>query len=207
MAYIDYDQTRNSISLIRGIANFYNQLSYVEADGNFQIIEEEGKFKGIKVYEFLSRLELKGLKAEIKFKNLLENNSIPYLYVGQGPLGIEKSNVLKETTKSKRPDFLVNLPDIGILFFDVKCRQKIGFPRKPSKYFQIFVKEAQGLINLHEQLLISVWIAFYDESNVDKESSDTFYLLPISLLKSYMKSLFQKLGERDSRIVSSLRIS
>jgi hypothetical protein len=153
-------------------------------------------------------LELKGTKAENLFKSLLDENDVHFLYIGQGPLGLERSNVLKDKMKSKRPDFLVNLPDMGILFLDVKCRQKKGFPTSSKKYFQLFKSEIISLINLHEQLLVPVWIAFVDEFIIsdDKSKKPEFYLIPISLLKKYFDQLRENLSERESEMLTSVKI-
>lgn len=210
MAYIDFDPKTNSIKLIKGIVKQTdNELTEIEANGGiYSIYKDKEEFKGIKLNDYLSDLELKGAKAENLFKSLLDSNDVPFLYIGQGPLGMERSNVLKQKMNSKRPDFLVNLPDMGILFFDVKCRQKKGFPTSSKTYFQLFKSEIIGLINLHEQLLVPVWVAFIDEFIVSDDSSTNpeFYLIPISLLKKYYEGLVSNLTEREKEMLTSIRI-
>jgi len=209
MAYIDFDPKFNSIKLIKGIVKHETELTEIKAKGDkYSIYKEKDEFKGIKLNDYLSELELKGAKAENLFKSLLDENDVPFLYIGQGPLGMERSNVLKEKMNSKRPDFLVNLPDMGILFFDVKCRQKKGFPTSSKTYFQLFKSEIVGLINLHEQLLVPVWIAFIDEYIVSDETSTKpeFYLIPISLLKKYFDQLKDNLTDRENEMLTSVRI-
>lgn len=209
MAYINFDPNTNSIRLIKGIVKNDTELTEFETpDRHFSIFKEKEEFKGIKLNNYLSNLELKGSKAENLFKSLLDENNVPFLYIGQGPLGLERSNVLKDKMKSKRPDFLVNLPDMGILFFDVKCRQKKGFPTSSKTYFQLFKNEIIGLINLHEQLLVPVWIAFIDEYIIsdDSPTKPVFYLIPISLLKKYYDQLKENLTERENEMLTSIRI-
>ena len=209
MAYINFDPKSNSIRLVKGIVKNDIELIEVETpDRNYSIFKEKEEFKGIKLNNYLSELELKGTKAENLFKSLMDENDVPFLYIGQGPLGLERSNVLKDKMKSKRPDFLVNLPDMGILFFDVKCRQKKGFPTSSKTYFQLFKNEIIGLINLHEQLLVPVWIAFIDEYIISDDTSTRpeFYLIPISLLKKYFDQLKENLTERENDMLTSIRI-
>ena len=209
MAYIDFDPKTNTIRLIKGIVKHEHEFTETEAPGgSYSIYKENNEFKGIKLNSYLSELELKGTKAENLFKTILDENDVPFLYIGQGPLGLERSNVLKDKMKSKRPDFLVNLPDMGILFFDVKCRQKKGFPTSSKVYFQLFKNEIIGLINLHEQLLVPVWVAFIDEFIVSDDSSTKpeFYLIPISLLKKYYDELKNNLTERENEMLTSVRI-
>lgn len=209
MAFIDFDPKTNSIRLVKGIVKHENEFSEIRAKGGaYSFYKDNDEFKGIKLNDYLSDLELKGAKAENLFKSLLDENMVPFLYIGQGPLGLERSSVLKDNMKSKRPDFLVNLPDMGILFFDVKCRQKKGFPTSSRTYFQLFKSEIISLINLHEQLLVPVWIAFIDEFIVsdDGTTKPEFYLMPISLMKKFYDQLNENLTEREKEMLTSIRI-
>lgn len=205
MSYIEYSTDKNSISILKTSSWLRESLTIKPSRiTEISLYEKDGKFCGVEFSGFLSDIELKSVKSEGYFKNLLESNNIPFLYVGQGPSGIEYSETLNKKMKSHRPDFLVNFPDIGSLFFDVKCRRKIGFSGS-SKLFYLFRDEAESLINLHEQLLIPVWIAFYDSETVDKKP-EKFYLLPISLFKQLRDALRQKLSEREYKFISTYRI-
>ena len=204
MSYIDYNTAENSISLIKVPKRLENDYQLVDADENFQTIEKDGQFIGLKLFDFLSNMELQGRIGEDAFKELLDKNRIPYLYIGQGPVGIEYSETLKNVVQSKRPDFLINIPDIGILFIDVKCYRRIGFPKDKNSYFQIFIKEIQSLVNLHKQLLVPVWVAFYDMESAKNEPH--FYLVSISSLKRYADEILRKLDKRECSLLSSLRI-
>ncbi|MGI6341990.1 MAG: hypothetical protein ACOXZ9_03295 [Bacteroidales bacterium] len=205
MADIYYNIKENSISPIKGRDRFRNDYEYTDADDNYKVIKKKGNFVGLKLLNFLSDIELQGRVAEEAFKNLLDKNNVPCLYIGQGPAGIEYSEALKKTTKSKRPDFLINIPDIGVLFIDVKCRRRIGFSKDKNTYFQLFLSEIKALINLHKQLLIPVWIAFYDRDSVESQELK-FYLISISMLKKYMDGVLEKLPQRERGLISSLRI-
>jgi hypothetical protein len=211
MAFIEFDSKNNSIKVIRGIVTPTTEFIEIDSKGNNYSIfknQETKDFTGVKLNSYMSPLELKGYKAETVFKLMLEQNNVPFLYVGQGPLGIEKSNILKDKMNSKRPDFLVNLPDIGTLFFDVKCRQKKGFPNNKKTYFQLFDSEINTLINLHEQLLVPVWIAFVDESKfkngIMQESQ--FFIVPISTIKKYYDRLKLNLDQKEIKMLTSIRI-
>ncbi len=211
MAYIHFDSQTNSIKVIRGLVTPTTEFIEIDSKGNNYSIfknQETNDFIGVKLNSYMSPLELKGFKAETVFKLMLEKNNVPFLYVGQGPLGIEKSNILKDKMNSKRPDFLVNLPDIGTLFFDVKCRQKKGFPNNRKTFFQLFDSEINSLINLHEQLLVPVWVAFVDESQLMDGTLEEskFFIVPISTLKKYCDRLKQNLNEREIKMLTSIRI-
>ncbi|RTL71929.1 MAG: hypothetical protein EKK41_07380 [Hyphomicrobiales bacterium] len=59
-----------------------------------------------------------GDAAEQKFRNWLDRCILPHMYVEQSPLTVPKG--LKG--EIKRPDFLVGIPTIGTLAFDVKAK-------------------------------------------------------------------------------------
>lgn len=211
MAYIHFDVKSNSIKILKGLISPNTEWYEVPSKSKlYSIIKDKefNDFRGVKVQDYMSSLELKGFVAEAIFKDMMEKNNLPFLYVGQGPLGLEKSTVLKDKLNSKRPDFLVKLPDIGTLFFDVKCRKKIGFPNSTEKYFQLNISEILGLGNLHEQLMIPVWVAFVDESKLNDSLSGfpEFFIVPISTLKKYFEKLRESLNLREIEMLTSIRI-
>jgi hypothetical protein len=104
MAYIHFDSQTNSIKVIRGLVTPTTEFIEIDSKGNNYSIfknQETNDFIGVKLNSYMSPLELKGFKAETVFKLMLEKNNVPFLYVGQGPLGIEKSNILKDKMNSK----------------------------------------------------------------------------------------------------------
>lgn len=205
MSYIEFSTEKNSISIIKTSPSSRENLVIKPTEiKGVSIYEKEKEFCGVAVESFLTDIELKSVKSESYFKSLLENNNIPFLYVGQGPTGVEYSETLNKKLKSHRPDFLVNFPDIGSLFFDVKCRYKIGFSNS-NRYFYLFRDEADSLINLHEKLLIPVWLAFYDSESVDTKP-EKIHLMPISLFKQLRDALRQRLTEREYKFFSVFRI-
>ena len=59
-----------------------------------------------------------GQQAESRFRDWLDRCVLPHMYVEQSPLTVPKG--LKG--EIKRPDFLVGIPTIGTLAFDVKAK-------------------------------------------------------------------------------------
>jgi len=59
-----------------------------------------------------------GEAAERKFRDWLDRCVLPHMYVEQSPLTVPKA--LKG--EIKRPDFLVGIPTVGTLAFDVKAK-------------------------------------------------------------------------------------
>ena len=131
---------------------------------------------------FHEESELKGLKAERKFKEFLDEKKLPYLYVGQkwegakakGLLEIEKSEALF-SNYAKRPDFILPHPTRGSIFVDVKSRT--------GNYFTISIKDVKKFIKLQEEFNIPVWIAFVSaESEHWLEPSETFKFISINAI-------------------------
>lgn len=145
MSYIDFDYNKNSILVCKGDSRNRPKISKSNSHVNYDVYDFENNFNGIEIFDFLSESEQDGLKGELKFKELLEKNHIPYLYIGQGPFGIERSGILIEKTKSKRADFLVNIQDMGTILFDVKCRNKIKFHNNEESYFSIYMEKTVKL--------------------------------------------------------------
>ncbi len=207
MSYINYKSEENSIYVCKGHSKSFDKLIQHQNENEFSILRNEEKFSGIKINNFLSEREFNGLRGEEKFKQLLENNNVPFLYIGQGPFGIERSGVLLEQVNSKRADFIVNIPDMGTLLFDVKCRTKISFKKNGDKYFSLSVRELEALNNLQELILMPVWLAFYEREKIKQNQSDVFYFIPISLIHKFYGGLFNYYNnENDFKDITVLRI-
>jgi len=63
----------------------------------------------------------KGHITELKFKEWLDKHNIPYWYIQQD---IETfSLALKKYFGSKRPDFMILIPNLGFIFVDVEYKK------------------------------------------------------------------------------------
>ena len=61
---------------------------------------------------------VQGQQAETRFRGWLDRCILPHMYVEQSPLTVPKGL----RGEIKRPDFLVGVPTIGTLAFDVKAK-------------------------------------------------------------------------------------
>ena len=86
MSYINYKSEENSIYVCKGFSKSFENLNSESENENFEILNNKNIFSGIRIKRFLSERELDGLKCEEQFKRLLEENSVPFLYIGQGHL-------------------------------------------------------------------------------------------------------------------------
>lgn len=60
----------------------------------------------------------KGVKAESDFRVWLDASALPHLYVEQSPVTVPEPL----RGKIKRPDYLVGIPGVGLVAFDVKAK-------------------------------------------------------------------------------------
>jgi hypothetical protein len=63
----------------------------------------------------------KGRETEARFQQWLDNHNIPYFYIKQDLETL--SPALKDTFSSKRPDFMILIPNFGFIFVDVKYKK------------------------------------------------------------------------------------
>ena len=138
----------------------------------------------------------KGKQAEESFMQLLNNDGASYLYLRIDQKMGEKSKAL-----TKRPDFLVNIPQFGAFLFDVKNREKQGFPDSVNKdkYHSIDPKDLEELYHLQQETLLPVWVAFLDGP---KETLH-FSLSPIADIYGFYLKLIKGLAKED---IKSIRI-
>ncbi|MBK9577031.1 MAG: hypothetical protein IPK50_03970 [Fibrobacterota bacterium] len=159
----------------------------------------------VEIEGFLDETEHAGALGEDLFKSLLERCGIPFLYIGQGPFGLDMSEALKRDGGAKRADFLISFADLGHILVDVKVRRKVGFPGDDERFFSLGVVEIEGLLKLERILGIQVWIAF-----AERESRGLplpgFWLVPVSKLKDYLEGVFSRLGEHLAGNVVQVRI-
>ena len=59
--------------------------------------------------------------AEKKFKEWLDKNKIPYWYIDQS---LESFSPALRDYMMKRPDFLILLPNFGLIFVDIKNKEQ-----------------------------------------------------------------------------------
>ena len=120
--------------------------------------------------EIESENKVKGNNAERKFKQWLDKHDIPYWYIQQDIDTFSLS--LKRYFGSKRPDFMILLPNLGFIFVDVK------FKKLSQKYkkFPIDAEETQSYSNLQRNFNLQVW---YVLSNEDYDYN-TWFWIPIS---------------------------
>ncbi len=107
-------------------------------------------------------------KAESKFKEWLDKNNTPYWYIQQDIASF--SPALKKYM-TKRPDFIILLPNIGFIITDVEYKPTLEKYEK----FPVDVKETKSYINLQKYFNLQVWYVF----SSDKSHFNTWYWIPV----------------------------
>lgn len=203
MAVVRYDLESNEIVVTRGSYRPRETLVDSPAAEGVTVLKRGDAVAGVKLSSVLNEIEKAGALGEEAFKRFLDNNAIPYLYIGQGPVGIERSEALLRGLSSRRPDFLVNLPNLGYMFVDVKSRQKVGFADDPEQYYYLTQDEIDGLVNLHRSLLIAVWVAFVDR---DHDTSERFFLASVPSIDEYRRTLGEELQAKSPETGLTTRV-
>ena len=107
--------------------------------------------------------------AEEKFKEWLDKNNIPYWYVDQS---LESFSPVLRKMMIKRPDFMILLPNFGMIFVDVKNKEQA---RKYEKFF-MRATEVDKYLTMQRWFNIPVWFAISHE----KYHYNTWFWIPIS---------------------------
>lgn len=134
----------------------------------------------------LSELNIeKGDQAEEKFKEWLDKHNIPYWYIQQDLATFSIS--LKKYFGSKRPDFMILIPNLGFIFVDIKCKKIIHGYQK----FPLDSEETTTYSNLQRHFNLPVW---YVLSNNDYDYKTWFWIptskvLEIGKMEKYTSSI------------------
>lgn len=207
MSYVNYDSETNFYDVIRGIYNGSRDFHEQEVAPDISLLIEGKDVSGVRVRNIFERNEVLGAKGEDYVKGFMERNGVPFLFVGQGPTGVQKSDILKTALQAHRPDFLIHLPDLGTLFFDVKCRWRRAFNEKGETCFYLFRSEMESLIKLHYSLFIPVWIAFLDSHAFNRnDPKPVMHLICASQLDVFWKEMKRQLSEREAQALGVIRL-
>lgn len=96
-------------------------------------------------------------KAEQEYKKWLDKQNIAYLYIDQG---ISSFSPALKKFFTKRPDFLLLIPNMGFIFVDVKHKEQA---KKHNKFF-INAEETDKYVNMQRKFNIPVWYVISNDS-------------------------------------------
>ena len=107
--------------------------------------------------------------AEDKFKEWLDKNSIPYWYIDQS---LESFSPALRKFLIKRPDFMILLPNFGLIFIDVKNKE----PAEKYDKFFLFASEVDNYLSMQRTFNIPTWFVISHE----KYHYKTWFWVPSS---------------------------
>ncbi len=107
--------------------------------------------------------------AEKKFKQWLDRNRIPYWYVDQS---LESFSPALRKFLSKRPDFMILLPNFGLIFVDIKNKSQA---EKYDKFF-LYADEVDIYLSMQRTFNIPVWFVISHK----KYHYKTWFWIPVS---------------------------
>ena len=113
-------------------------------------------------------------RAEQEFKNWLDKHNTAYWYIAQDLNNF--SPALKKYF-TKRPDFAILLPNIGLLFVDIKDKKQA---KKHNKFF-LNAEETDKYVNLQRNFNLQTW---YVISNEDLHFNTWFWIPATKALES-----------------------
>ena len=90
--------------------------------------------------------------AEEKFKEWMDKNNIPYWYVDQS---LDSFSPALRKFMIKRADFMILLPNLGLIFVDVKDKEQL------EKYdkFTLSANEVDSYLDMQSIFNTRVWFA------------------------------------------------
>ncbi|MFH1710938.1 MAG: hypothetical protein ABH840_01375 [Nanoarchaeota archaeon] len=112
----------------------------------------------------------KGRETETRFRNWLDSHNIPYFYIKQDVESF--SSAFRNSFSGKRPDFLILIPNFGLIFVDVKYK-KIN---SEYKTYPIDKEEAKLYSSLQRMFNLHIWYALSNEESDFK----TWLWIPVS---------------------------
>ena len=112
----------------------------------------------------------KGDYAEEKFKQWLDKHNLPYFYIKQDSETF--SNALRNSFLGKRPDFMILIPNFGLIFVDVKNRRI----NPDYKTYPLDAYETKKYSSIQRRFNLHIW---YAVSNEDYDFK-TWLWIPVS---------------------------
>lgn len=124
--------------------------------------------------------------AESKFKEWLDKCNIPYWYIDQS---LESFSPALRKYFLKRPDFMILLPNFGLIFVDVKDKELA------EKHEKIFIDgiEVEKYLSMQRTLNLQVWFVISNKNFHYK----TWYWIPLpEIIRSGLEFDSSKSGQK-----------
>lgn len=107
--------------------------------------------------------------AERKFKEWLDKNNIPYGYIDQS---LDSFSLALKKYLVKRPDFMILLPNFGLIFVDVKNY----LPAEKYEKFFLSATEVNNYLSMQRIFNLPTWFVISNENYHYR----TWFWIPVS---------------------------
>jgi len=106
-------------------------------------------------------------RSEKDFGHWLDEANIAWVYINQNPGDLFSGRL---ADKGRRPDFLVALPNLGVIAVDIKCESTY----RNYHHFGVNKETCQQYLGFRHEFNVPVWYAFNDI-----EQQKTWYWIPV----------------------------
>jgi hypothetical protein len=210
MAELVRNSKENTIEIYQGFhrSKFYDDMKHEKVkDSDITLLTGRKKIEGIKISSFFETTEIASFIAENDLRKIFERKQYKCVYTGNFIQMSDRSPDFYLNIGKTRPDFLVKVPNIGMIFIDVKCRKlyEIGGDYK-AEYFNLNKEEVNELLSVQNDMDIPVWIAVKDfgKFSASKKafSEPDFYFISLTVLNSFIKKMNSKNGSKSGLFYS-----
>lgn len=213
MAELTRNSKENTLEIYQGFhkSKFLEDMKREELkDSDITLLKGKKKIEGISISNFFETTEIASYIAENELGKIFEKKQYKCVYTGNFMQISERSADFHLNIGKTRPDFLVKVPNIGMIFIDVKCRKLYELSGDHNvKYFNLNREETDELMAVQSDMDIPVWIAVKDFGKFDavkKTYKDPdFYFISLTVLNSFIRKMNSQNGA-DSKLFYSYKI-
>lgn len=150
-----------------------------------------------------------GKKGEKAFVDLCDKFDCEFLHIRQDT---DDFSSRMWRTGQKRPDFLLNIPDITSIFVDVKVREQKAAGQQSAKLsnvpaFSVFFDDFKKMKEMETRIRLSTWYAFFEKKNNTEIFTTPAYVIPLSRVEKHLPDhVLSKMEAREQNINWEIRI-
>ena len=210
MAELTRNSKENTLEIYQGFhkSKFLEDMKHEPVkDSDIVLLKGKKKIEGIKINNFFETTEIASYIAENDLKKIFDKKQYKSVYTGNFMQISDRSSDFYLNIGKTRPDFLVKVPNIGMIFIDVKCRKLYEMNGDyNTKYFNLNIDETDELMSVQADMDIPVWIAVKDFGKFDKAKKEykdpDFYFISLTVLNSFIRKMNSQNGVHSSLFYS-----
>jgi len=147
------------------------------------------------------------VKGKNAFAEICTNFGCEHLHIRQEK---EDSSTGTKDMGHKRPDFLVNIPDLTSLFVDVKVRQQVEAGSSDVlsgiRAFEVDCHDYWKMKKLEGRMRITSWYAFIEMKGATGIYESSAFLVPLSRVEKNIPDKILSKLEKDEEVFWRVRI-